>query len=68
MHPFIHELIEKIYERGNFDGSLNVNSHYVAHVIGIILNGEPRSYKPTVILSKPRINSRGQDYYWLAAS
>ena len=25
MHPFIHELIEKIYVNGNFEGLLNVN-------------------------------------------
>ncbi|VYT67067.1 5'-nucleotidase SurE [Veillonella dispar] len=66
MHPFIHELIEKIYVKGNFDGLLNVNfplrgvcdwDHFKMVSQGL------QTYSNII---DARINSRGQDYYWLA--
>ena len=66
MHPFIHELIEKIYVNGNFEGLLNVNfplrglcdwDHFKLVSQGL------QTYSNII---DARINSRGQDYYWLA--
>lgn len=66
MHPFIHDLIEKIYVSGQFSGLLNVNfplrgvcdwDHFKIVSQGL------QTYSNII---DARINSRGQDYYWLA--
>ena len=66
MHPFIHELIDKIYVKGQFSGLLNVNfplrgicdwDHFKMVSQGL------QTYSNII---DARINSRGQDYYWLA--
>ena len=66
MHPFIYELIEKIYVNEHFDGLLNVNfpmrgicdwEHFKIVSQGL------QTYSNII---DARINSRGQDYYWLA--
>ena len=66
MHPFIHDFIEKIYVNGKFDGLINVNfplrgtcdwDHFKMVSQGL------QTYSNII---DARINSRGQDYYWLA--
>ena len=66
MHPFIHELIEKILWRASL-AVLNVNFPLRGHVdwdhFKMVSQG---LHKPTVILSKLALIQEGQDYYWLA--
>lgn len=66
MHPFIQELIHRIFELNTFNGLLNVNfpkeglcdwEHFKIVSQGL------QTYSNII---DARINSRGQDYYWLA--
>ncbi len=66
MHPFIHELIEKIYVKGNFDGLLNVNFPLRGVCDWDYFKMVSQGLQTYSNIIDARINSRGQDYYWLA--
>lgn len=66
MHPFIYSLIETVFNEHHFEGLLNVNfpktglcdwDHFKLVSQGL------QTYSNII---DARINSRGQDYYWLA--
>lgn len=68
MHPFIGDLIHTIFEKHQFSGLLNVNfpkdglcdwEHFK------IVHQGLQTYSNII---DARVNSRGQDYYWLAGN